>query len=60
MKESFKLCESVFKNKFDQLERLVCDDFATHGASTIREHQSLKHHNKNDAKEICKTVGFCV
>ncbi|KAI6236135.1 hypothetical protein M3Y95_00125500 [Aphelenchoides besseyi] len=59
LKEAFKICESVFHQGFEELERLVCDDFATHSAPVVREHKMSFRHGTHSSEGLCKNAGYC-
>ncbi|KAI6187459.1 hypothetical protein M3Y98_00245800 [Aphelenchoides besseyi] len=58
LKEAFKICESVFHQGFEELERLVCDDFATHSAPVVREHKMSFRHGTHSSEGLCKNAAM--
>ncbi|KAI6175744.1 hypothetical protein M3Y97_00723200 [Aphelenchoides bicaudatus] len=58
--EAFKLCDEVFHEGMEQLEKLVCDDFATHSAPIVRERKSAAMFGQHKPQEVCNGMGFCI
>lgn len=56
---AFELCERVFHRGFEQLERLVCDDFATHSAPLVRQQKMVFSRGTHSPRGLCANAGFC-